>query len=139
MSEARQQALLLTAEENYAHARDHEHLRAQITSILVGASFVLLGLAVSGQIKPHAILFSSAISILIGILNVWLVILHNNRFDRHVDIARKAKHLLTGDESLNLDSKIHKRGSISTTWTLVASLPILGGLCLGLLLLNDFL
>ena len=123
------EVLILIAEENYAHARDHEHLRAQVTAILVAAAFVLIGLAIGKDLDRRELRYVAALSILIGLLNVVLVVIHNNRFDLHVSIARDARHRISAVEA---ETKISKRFSLSAAWQLVASLPVLAGL--GLLL-----
>lgn len=132
------QNLTITAEENYAHARDHEHLRAQITAILVAASFVLVGLAIDKEPGSSAVTFMIIAVAVLSLTNVSLVFMHNNRFERHVDIARQAK-----DEILKLDGSTapaeltfsfeperKKWGALAITWVFVAALPILA--CIGL-------
>ncbi|MBB6520034.1 hypothetical protein [Pseudoteredinibacter isoporae] len=130
MNENRLQFLIITAEENYAHARDHEYLRAQITSILVAAAFVLIGLAIGNEISNEILIFISLLTISIGLINLWLNKLHTNRFKRHVEIARKAK---TRIFFLRIPSKIKKSGNLYYSWQIVACLPIVGGISLLLL------
>ena len=133
MNESEIQALIITAEENYAHARDHEHLRAQVTAILVSAAFVLIGLAID-KLEGLILYFVSALAIVIGLLNIRLIKLHTNRFDRHVDIARQAKAKLEGQSAVtNITPSIEKIGSLENTWLLVATLPVIAGITLVLL------
>lgn len=124
-ADGRLEALVLTAEENYAHARDHEYLRAQVTAILVAASFVLIGLALDKGIGGAKLIYVAIIAILIGVLNVFVVVIHNNRFDRHVSIARNAKEQIA---NVTVGTDVSKYLSLSTAWLLVASLPIFSGL-----------
>ena len=84
-------AWTITAEENYAHARDREHLRAQITAILVAAAFVLIGLTLDKDGSSSTCVYVAFSAMLIGSLNIYLVKIHNNRLERHVEIARNAK------------------------------------------------
>ncbi len=122
------EALKIVAEENYAHARDHEQLRAQVTALLVAAAFVLIGLAIDKATDPLTSRSVAGMALMIGILNVLVVVIHNNRFDRHVEIARHARR-----EIYPLDDFNPKRGkllSLSTAWIAVATLPIVGGFVL---------
>jgi hypothetical protein len=119
-------ALLLTAEENYAHARDHEMLRAQITTILVSAAFVLIGLGLD-KLEGTKLVFIALVVILIGALNLWIVCIHNNRFDRHVSIAREAKKQIA---DVTVQAGVAKRHSLALAWSLVACLPIIAGVTL---------
>ena len=128
------QAWLLTAEENYAHARDHEHLRGQITAILVAAAFILIGLAVDKGSDRSTLIYVGISAVSIGALNVYLVLIHNNRFAMHVDIARNAKSKIAQLEEYI--PKIRKRFSLGGAWCLVACLPIFAGVGLTLLALN---
>jgi len=123
-SEGELEALLLTAEENYAHARDHEHLRAQVTATLVAAAFVLVGLALDKGVVGAKLVYVAVLAILIGVLNILVVVIHNNRFERHVSIARNAKRKVT---TLEVGTDIPKRFSLSATWLVVASLPAVAG------------
>ena len=66
------QLLTLTAEENYAHARDHEYLRAQITSILVAASFLLIGPVLGKDFSHHQLIFVILIVFVVSALNLRL-------------------------------------------------------------------
>lgn len=118
------QALVLIAEENYAHARDHEHLRAQVTSTLVAAAFVLIGLAIGSNLHGAKLVYVAVLSISIGLLNVVLVLIHNNRFDRHVSIARDARRRIS---SVEAEASVSKLFSLSAAWLLVACLPVLAG------------
>lgn len=130
MNESEIQALIITAEENYAHARDHEHLRAQVTAILVSAAFVLIGLAID-KLEGPMLYFVSALAIIIGLLNIELIKLHTNRFDRHVDIARQAKAKLEGQSAVtSITPSIKKIGSLENVWLLVATLPVIAGIIL---------
>lgn len=124
------QALTILAEENYAHARDHEHLRGQVTSILVAASFVLIGTSIRDLSGPAAIVVAF-LSISIGVLNIWVVLIHNNRFDNHVESARDARSQIS---DVGTTTKSEKLGSLSGVWLCIAGLPVLGGL--GILLLQ---
>ncbi len=133
MTEHDIQILLLIAEENYAHARDHEHLRAQITSILVAGSFVLLGLLGQDNIEPQLKVAGCIGCILMGVLNFLIVLMHNNRFERHVDIARQARNQVS---EIRIETKITKFGSLASAWLVVASIPSLLGLILLILELN---
>lgn len=127
------QALNLIAQENYAHARDHEHLRAQITSILVAGSFVLTGLLGQDNIDLHLKVAGCIICILMGVLNFLIVLMHNNRFERHVDIARQARNQIS---EVKIETKIPKFGSLNTTWLVVASLPAFSGLAFLIILIK---
>ena len=118
------QALVLIAEENYAHARDHEHLRAQVTSTLVAAAFVLIGLAIGSNLHGAKLVYVAVLSISIGLLNVVLVLIHNNRFDRHVSIARDARRRIS---SVEAEASVSKLFSLSAEWRLEACLPVLAG------------
>ena len=119
------QAWAITAEENYSHARDHEHLRAQITAILVAAAFVLIGLAIDKQSANSTLVYIAISAIAIGIINVHLVRIHNNRFDRHVEIARNAKSQIATLKEYK--PTLEKKFSLSAAWIIVASLPIIAG------------
>jgi hypothetical protein len=123
------EVLLLTAEENYAHARDHEHLRAQVTSTLVAAAFVLVGLALNANLSPAKLAYVAAMTLLIGILNVVVVIIHDNRAERHISIARCAKHQIA---NVTAEGKVRKLMNLSLVWRLIAGLPIIAAV--GLLL-----
>ena len=128
--EARLQALILIAEENYAHARDHENLRAQVTATLVAASFVLIGLTLDKdltQLTGLRLTYVGLFSVLIGVLNVVLVLIHNNRFERHVSIARDARRKIYNVEAV---TTIPKFLSLSRAWLTVASLPAWAGAAL---------
>lgn len=124
MTEEERQALVITADENYAHARDHEHLRAQVTSILVAACFVLVGFALDKMTAENQI-YMSCILILLGILNILLVFTHTNRFKMHVDIARQAKARLA---EVSITSNVSKKISLTALWYILASTPIVSGL-----------
>lgn len=124
--ERRLKAQEITAIENYAHARDHESLRAQVTAILVAAAFVLIGLALD-KLSGTRLIYVSVAAIVIGSLNIWLVILHNNRFDRHVAIAREAKSQISVVEA---GTNLRKFGNLGASWLLVAALPVMAGLAL---------
>jgi positive regulator of sigma E activity len=124
MDENTRQVLVLTAEENYAHARDHEHLRAEVTAILVAAAFVLLGLALDKDLQGATLVYVSALVVIIGVLNVMLVVIHNNRFEWHVSIARAAKDQLG---SVDAVSTVTKKLNLAAAWLVVASLPIVAG------------
>ncbi len=124
--EARElQVLMLAAEENYAHARDHENLRAQVTATLVAAAFVLIGLAIDKVLVGPKLVFVAGSAILIGLLNLMIVRIHNNRFDRHVSIARNARQRIA---EVNIESDVPKKMSLSRAWQVVASLPIGAGI-----------
>ena len=124
MTEEERQALVITADENYAHARDHEHLRAQVTSILVAASFVLVGLALD-NLTAEKLIYMSCILILLGILNILLVFTHTNRFKMHVDVARQAKSRLA---EVSITSGVSKKFSLTALWYVLASTPVVSGL-----------
>ena len=143
LSDAQVQALVLTAEENYAHARDHENLRAQVTSMLVAAGFVLIGLSLDKSVTGPKLQFAAVLSVVLSIVNVILVVIHGNRFDLHVQRARNAKARLLLVKSEEPESKpddagpaekkskgVEKKGSLSFWWTFVACLPGIGGLFL---------
>jgi hypothetical protein len=131
-SEARElQVLMLAAEENYAHARDHESLRAQVTATLVAAAFVLIGLAIDKGVVGPKLVFVAGSAVLIGILNLMIVRIHNNRFDFHVSIARNARQRIA---EVKIESDIPKKMSLSAAWQVVAALPIAAGI--GLLLVG---
>lgn len=119
------EALKIVAEENYAHARDHEQLRAQVTALLVAAAFVLIGLAYAKDAEATTIRYAAGMAISIGVLNVGAVLIHNNRFDRHVQIARNARNLIFQLEDFK--PSLEKRGSLSAVWVAIAALPIFGG------------
>jgi len=129
--EGKLEALILTVEENYAHARDHEHLRAQVTAILVAAAFVLIGLTIDTQLSGIRITYVAVMAILIGVLNVIVVLIHNNRFNRHVAIARYAKQQIA---TVEVDTDVPKFLSLAIAWVVVASLPIVAGI--GLLFIS---
>ena len=48
------QLLIEYGNEHYAHARDHEHLRGQITAILSASAFILIGIAFDHRADPIA-------------------------------------------------------------------------------------
>jgi hypothetical protein len=123
------QAHALTAEENYAHARDHENLRAQVTSTLVAASFVVIGLALDKSADDKRLYFVAIVTILLSTLNVLVVLAHNNRFDRHVDIARLAKEKLGESD---FDSPKGKLFSLSGLWIVVAASPGFAGIAIAI-------
>lgn len=122
--------LLLTAEENYAHARDHEHLRAQVTSILVAASFVLIGLALDNGAQANRLYFAAVAAIALSFLNIMVVVAHTNRFQRHVEIARSAKRQL--QHHVVADATTPKMYSLSTLWVAIAASPGIAGLALAI-------
>lgn len=128
-----EQVLILIAEENYAHARDHEHLRAQITSILVAGSFVLIGLLGQDNIDQHLKIAGCVICIIMGVLNFLIVLMHNNRFERHVDIARQARKQIS---DVKIETQIQKIGSLDKTWLAVACLPAFFGIYFLLIIIS---
>lgn len=130
-NQAKLEVLKLIAEENFAHARDHEMLRAQVTSTLVAAAFVAIGLAIDKNVTGQVLTFVGVGAIVIGLLNVIVVAVHNNRFDRHVSIARIARGQI---DSVEVDTNIPKLLNLSYLWMLVACLPIFAGI--GLLLVK---
>lgn len=113
------QALNSIAQENYAHARDHEHLSKRITSILVAGSFVLLGLLGQDNINQHLKITGCFVCILLGVLNFLIVLMHNNRFEW------QARNQIS---EVKIDTKIQKFGSLNVSWLIVASIPTLLGL-----------
>lgn len=131
MSDRELAALQMIAEENYAHARDHENLRAQVTAILVAAAFVLVGLALDKGAIGVKLIFAAIFAILIGVLNIVLVFIHNNRFDMHVSVAENARKKIA---DLHAPREVKKKWSLYKAWLVVASLPILAGL--GLLIIG---
>ena len=128
------QVLNLIAEENYAHARDHEHLRAQITSILLAGCFVLIGLLGQDSIDQYLKITGFIICTLMGVLNFLIVLMHNNRIERHIDVARQARNQIS---EVIIETKISKFGSLNQTWLVVALIPSLSGLIFLILLLNN--
>ncbi len=132
------QYLTTITEEHYAHARDHEHLRAQITSILVAATFLLIGFAIEANVGSKAKVFISAAATVLSVINVLVVLMHNNRFKRHVDMGddgmAKILGLVEGDDSVSLpETDRKKRGSLAATWVVVAALPMIAGWCIWLI------
>ena len=99
--------LLLTAEENYGH----EHLRAQVTSILVAASFVLIGLALDKGAQVNRLYFAAVAAIALSILNTMVVVAHTYRFQRHVEIARSVR------EAAASTSRCRRRHDVSVRRT----------------------
>ena len=85
---------------------------------------MLIGLAMGKDVTELRLTYASILVVVIGLLNVVLVVIHNNRFDMHVSIARAARQKLSDVE---VSSQIQKRWSLSTAWLIVASLPILAG------------
>ena len=86
------------AQEHYAHARDHEHLRAQITTILVAGAFVFIGLGVEKDLEWWKILLPVFV---LTMVNWRVVSMHNNRFKRHVEMghyAMKQMRILSKDK-----------------------------------------
>ncbi|MBO9408816.1 hypothetical protein J7399_15375 [Shimia sp. R9_1] len=139
MAENRTEALLAYANEHYAHARDHEHLRSQVTAILSAGSIVLLSVAID-KFRTDSLLtiIASIMVVLLGALNLRLNILHSNRFRAHVNAAQKA---LKGVEGTSDKDTITiaacrsvfeeaKKGSLSSTWNLLPWLLMILGLCL---------
>lgn len=120
--------------EHYAHARDHEHLLAQITSILSAASSVLIGLAVDGF--PHTLVLGGMglLVVLISVLNLRLNWLHRNRADAHMEAAGAIRDdfetRLWIAEKHNAPSTFRKKfddvktGRLTSTWNMV---PLLFG------------
>lgn len=134
------QALLAYAEENYAHARDHEHLRAQVTSILSAGSTVLFGFGLErlGTSSQTALLTGAVVAVL-GLLNLRLNFLHNNRFEAHVAAANAALRGVEGRSNEGPDGEVNiqkcrdafdkiKRGSLSMTWNFLPLLMIVLGI-----------
>lgn len=133
--------LALYAEENYAHGRDHEHLRAQVTAILTAAGFVTVGLALGQDAAMAAREYTMVAATALSALNLWLIALHTNRFDWHVAKAREARRRMTliavGDSwaqhegqptidpcDIEPKGKAKKWGCLATSWSLVALLPV---------------
>ncbi|MEM7130451.1 MAG: hypothetical protein AAF702_29265 [Chloroflexota bacterium] len=139
------QLLTLTAEENYAHARDHEHLRAQITSILVAAGFILIALTFDKNLSITQLLFIVLIVFVVSAVNLRLVQLHTNRFKMHVAVADQAQEkiaeMVVGYDASNCEEllstirnrPILKQGSLASTWAWVAMLPFIAVILLGVI------
>jgi hypothetical protein len=121
---AEMQVLALLAEEHYAHARDHEHLRAEVTTILVAAAFVLIGLAVDKSACGARLYYVALLSVLIGVLNLCVAAVHESRFKRHVKAAREARsQIAIVDIRLEEDKFL----DLGIAWLFVAALPIFAG------------
>ena len=136
-----QTVLGLYAEEHYAHARDHEYLRAEITAILAAAAFVVIGFAtnLTGELRSVA----AVLAIVISLLNTWLIWLHNNRFDMHVSIAQQARWRMTmlalGEDwkgrkrqsedpcEISPEAGKKKQGNLGFSWMAVSLLPSVAG------------
>ncbi|WP_461427938.1 hypothetical protein [Gymnodinialimonas sp.] len=105
--------LLASANEHFAHGRDHEHLRGQITAIISGAAGVLLGLALdegnrtdlflptcADRDPDFSIVYVSAIALCL--LNVRLIALHNRLFDAHTRTANFIMRRLENSKETSL-------------------------------------
>lgn len=137
MSDQKIQMLLAYANEHYAHARDHEHLRSQVTAILSAASMVLVGLGLEKlDASSPQIAVIGLIVIGLGALNLRLNFLHKNRFDAHVAAARASMEALEGGAECIKNSRkafdAVKRGGLSKTWNMLPVAMILLGLAMTL-------
>jgi hypothetical protein len=61
------EVLIQYMNEHYAHARDHEALRGQITSILCAAAFVLIGLVLEKEVPGRVLVAVGIVTIILGI------------------------------------------------------------------------
>jgi Tryptophan-associated transmembrane protein (Trp_oprn_chp) len=129
-----EEVLIEYMNEHYAHARDHEALRAQITSILCAAAFVLIGLAISKDAPAGWVRAVVGIVVIaLGGMNIWINWLHNNRFDAHVAAADKILEDLGNKDQINAARskfKQIKKGSLSATWYSVPILVCVAGVLL---------
>jgi hypothetical protein len=133
------EVLLAYMNEHYAHARDHEDLRGQITSILCAAAFVLIGFAGTGTGKPVVLLAAGLIAAALGLLNLQLNGLHESRFDSHTRVARAIRDdferrlWVVGVAAIRPSEarkEFKKRGDLSATWDRVPMLVIASGVLL---------
>jgi hypothetical protein len=141
-----QTVLALYAEEHYAHARDHEYLLAEITAILTAAALVVIGLAMNNNLTGDFLNVTAILAIIIGLLNAWLIWLHNNRFKMHVSIAQQARWRMTmlalGEDwkgrekpsedpcDIEPEADKKKRGSLAGSWIAVSFPPVIAGVYL---------
>jgi hypothetical protein len=126
-------------DEHYTHARVHEALRAQITAILSGAGFAVIGW---GLAKDTGAIQASALGVavmVIGTLSYYLTYLHFNRIDAHLAAARALRNDLETRLSQNappgaitigaarLQFSSTKRGSLARTWHWVSAMIVVAG------------
>lgn len=135
MEDRRIQALTIYATEHYGHARYHEYLRSQVTSILSASSIVLFGFAIEQLEKsPMIATFAGAVVLILGILNLVLNFLHSNRFRTHVSAAQAALRGVEGSDASGDDGstieacrkvfEAEKYGKLTLAWNV---LPVLVG------------
>jgi len=118
--------------EHYNHARNHESLRGQITSILCGVAFVIIGFGLGKDVGGIAIVGLGIAAFCLGLLNYQVNELHNNRFDAHAQAAgfireELEKRLLQTEPQNSITTKQArdefdklKKGSLSKTWNYVS-------------------
>jgi hypothetical protein len=81
-------------DEHAAEARQHETLRATVTSILVGFAAALVGLASTGGLEPSDIP-AGVLVIAIGVLGALLSLKHYERNRLHVRIMGRVREEIT--------------------------------------------
>jgi hypothetical protein len=131
----RDEILVEYMNEHYAHARDHESLRAQITSILCAAAFVLIGLSIDKNADSRVMIGVGIVAMALAALNYRLNEIHKGRFDAHVGVAGgilkdMENRLWRGSGGAIKPSEARKKfwkegASLSRTWNFV---PLLVGI-----------
>jgi hypothetical protein len=127
--------------EHYAHARAHEVLRAQVVGFLTAAAIAVTGWAITQASDNPITIFSLGLGVVaIGVLSMRLTYLHTNRFDAHLNAARKirgdlAQRLTRTPGSVSIDDARKafadkKRGELSRTWYVVSAMIAVSGIAL---------
>jgi hypothetical protein len=127
--------------EHYAHGRDHEHLRSEITTILCAAAFLLIGLVLEKSNNGIIIGAVGAAVFVLGMLNFAINRIHQNRFRAHVAVAAailsdfedrlwdtSSKSIRPSRARAKFDEI--KSGSLSSTWNWVPAVVCLAGVLL---------
>ena len=137
--------LTIYLNEHYAHARDHENLRAQVSSILSASSIFLMGILSVRDAPARHILAASGLVCILSLLNLVMNWLHSNRAKAHIDTAGEIReHVenamwpqsnLTAASVYRTNFKTRKKGSLTIFWYALPTI-IFGS---GILMLLDTL
>lgn len=132
----RHDVLIEYMNEHYAHAPDHEHLRSQITSVLCASAFVVIGISLE-KLAGIRLGVAGIIVLSMGVLNLILNDLHNNRAEAHIKTARSVRdHLLASSATATSSTTPTfedifaetKKGNLSATWQVLPAIVALVGL-----------
>lgn len=128
--------------EHYNHARTHESLRGQITSILCGAALAIIGFGLGKDASGIGMVGLGLGAFCLGLLNYRVNKLHNNRFDAHAATAgfvrnKLEERLLQNESQTTITTRQArkkfdevKRGSLSRTWNYVSLVICIAALLL---------